>query len=94
VFCTVQFTVFCTVQFTVPAFLFFSFRGISDFRKQKMVKLLSMDHHRGSVIDRWAIHGTVHSVTDCKYCTNSYGCYLNVNDSAPVSVSCSIIMCK
>jgi len=59
-----------------------------------MVKLVSMDHHRGSVMDRWATHGTVHSVTDCKCCTNSYVYYLNVNDSVPMSISCSIIVCK
>lgn len=40
---------------------------------------------------RWAIHGTVHTVTDCQYCTNSYGCYLNCNHSTSVFKSSSIL---
>ena len=40
-----------------------------------MAELLSMNRHRAPRMDRWAIHGTVHSVTDCQYCTNSAGCF-------------------
>jgi len=32
-------------------------------RKQKMAKLLSMTSHRAPWMDRWTIHGTVHSAT-------------------------------
>jgi hypothetical protein len=36
-----------------------------------------------SVGDKFkSIHGEVHSITDCKYCKNSSGCYLNANISA------------
>jgi hypothetical protein len=37
-------------------------------------------------------NGTVCSVADCQYCTNSSGCYLKVNDSTPVFTPYSINM--
>jgi len=40
----------------------------------------------------WAIHGTVHSVTDCRQCTKYSICYLNASVSAPVFMSYPIIM--
>ena len=63
-------------------------------RKQKMAELLLMDHHKAPCMDRWAIHGTVHSVTDCKYFTKFSICYLNVNVSRPVFGFSSIITCN
>jgi len=34
------------------------------FENETMAELLWMNHHRTPPIDRWTIHGTVHSVTD------------------------------
>ena len=51
-----------------------------------------MNHRRAPRMDRWTINGTVHAVTDCRYFANSTGCYLNINDSAPVFTSYSVIM--
>jgi hypothetical protein len=53
-------------------------------RKQKMAEFLSMDHHRVPWKDRWAIHGNVHSVTNCQYCTMFSFCYSSANVSTPV----------
>ena len=63
-------------------------------RKPKMAELLSMGHHRAAYVDRWTIHGTVHSVTNLQYCTKFSICYLNSNVSTPVFMSSSIIMCN
>ena len=56
------------------------FSGFSwNFRPlKKMAELLSMNHYVALRTDRWTVHGTVHSVTDCQYCTNSSGCYLRL----------------
>jgi hypothetical protein len=43
-----------------------------------------MKHHRAARPDRCATPGSVHSLTDCQYCTDSSSCYLNVNGSTPV----------
>ena len=43
---------------------------------KKIAELLSMNHHVAPRTNRWAVRGTVHSVTDCQYCTNSSGSYL------------------
>jgi hypothetical protein len=59
-------------------FLVFSFHGTSELREKKW------SHHRAPRTDRRITHGTVHSVSDCPYFTNSSGCYSNVNDSTPV----------
>ena len=56
-----------------------------------MAELLWVNHHRAPPMDRRTIHGTVRSVTDWKYCTNSSGCYLSVTVSTPVFTSYSII---
>jgi hypothetical protein len=45
-------------------------------------------------MDLWAIHGTVHSVTDCRQCTKFSICYLNANVSTPGFTSNPIIMCN
>jgi len=45
-------------------------------------------------MDRWTIHGTVHSLKNCQYCTELSICYLNANVSNPVFKSSSIIICK
>jgi len=57
-----------------------------------MAELLWMNHHRAPPKDRWTIHGTVHSVTEWKYCTNSSGCYLSATFSTPVFTSYSVII--
>jgi hypothetical protein len=86
--------VLSAVWCNVTVFLVFSFRGNSELRKPKMAKLLSMNHHRAPRMDRWTIHGTVLSVTDCRYYTKSSGCHLNVNGSTPALTSHSTIMCS
>ena len=63
-------------------------------RKQKMADLLLVDHHRAPRMDRWAIYGTVRSVTNCQSCTNFSICYLCANVSTLVFMSSSIIMCN
>jgi hypothetical protein len=87
-------SVLSIVQFTLPSFLLFSFHGASELRTQTMVELLSMNQHRAPRIDRWTIHGAVHSVTDRQYCRNFPGFYLKVNYSTPVFMSHYIIMCN
>jgi len=37
-------------------------------------------------VSRWAIHGTVHSVTICQYWTKFSICYLNANASTLVYI--------
>ena len=59
-----------------------------------MADLLSMNHHRAPLVDRWAIHGAVHSVTNCQYCTKFSICYLNAKVSTPVFRSSSTIICN
>jgi len=41
-----------------------------------MAELPSMNQHRAPWMDRCTIHATVHSVTDCHYCTKFSICYL------------------
>ena len=41
-----------------------SFHEISEIQKHKMLKLLSLKHHRAPRMDRWNIRGTLCSVTD------------------------------
>jgi hypothetical protein len=46
------------------------------------------------LMDRWAIHGAVLSVTICQYYTKFSICYLNAKVSTPVFRSSSIIICN
>lgn len=78
-FSVYQVNMFSTVQFTVRDFLVSSFHGNLDF--QKLADLPSMNPHRGPWMDQW----TVHSVTNCQYCTFSIR-YLNANVSTPVFI--------
>jgi len=61
-------SVFSTVQLTPTGYSVSSFQGTLELRK-KMAELPSMNHHRAPWMGRWTIHGDVHSVTDCHYCT-------------------------
>jgi len=58
--------------------------------KTKMAEVFWKDHHRAPWMDRWAMHGTGHSVTNCQYCTKLSICYWNANVSTPVFRSSSI----
>ena len=63
-------------------------------RKWKLAELISMEHHWAPWLDRWAIHGAVHFVTNCQYCTKFSICYLNDNVSTPVFSPSSIVTCN
>ena len=67
-----------------------SFRNLTT----KMAELLSINHHRVPRIFRRTIVKTLHSVPVCRCCSNTSGCYLNVNVSTPVFAYYSIIMCN
>jgi len=45
-------------------------------------------------MDQWTIHGTVHFVTDCQYCTKSSGSCINFNGFTLVLTSYSVLMCN
>ena len=52
-----------------------------------------MNHHWPPLMDRWAIHGTICSVSEYQYFTILWGCYLNSDVSTPLFIHCSIIVC-
>jgi len=66
----------CTLQYTVQGFFVSRFYPASGHREQKMAELLQAND---SANGPFTI--TMHFFTDCQYCTNSSGCYLNFHDS-------------
>ena len=60
--------------------------------RRKIADWLLMYQHRFSWLDRWAIRGNMHSVTNCQYRKKFSICYLNDNVSTPVCRTSSVIM--
>ena len=58
----------------------------------KTADWLLVAQHTISWLDRWAIPGTMHSVTNCQYRTKFFICYLNDNICTPVCRFSSVIM--
>ena len=67
---------------------FLSFLCAWNFRALKEMFGVAIDAPpRAPWTDRWVLHGTGHSFTDCQYCTKFSICYLNANVSTPVFMS-------
>ena len=73
---------------------FFQYAVFMDHLKprRKIAYWLLMFQHRITWLERWAIPGNMHSVTNCQYRIQFTICYLNDNISTPVCRSSSVIM--
>lgn len=81
---------FSTAPFTVLVFLVFQFSRNCRVSRTKIGGLATYEQPQDSgngPVDPF-IEPCV--VTDCQKCTNSHGCYLNVNYSAPVFTANSV----